>query len=480
MKKNILKQFTIIGTGTFISMLLGLFNAPIITRLVSPESYGQYSTFLMYGNLAGSILYLGLDQSLIRYFYESKETNYIRKLLYKCIKTPLILISILSLILIGLEVTGVITFELGTMALFLLVIYVFIITLNRFSNLLVRLQFKSKMFASLNIIQKLTYLMIVLSLVYFKVTTDTQALIIATVLSYLIIMLVSVISERKFWKFNAIKTYEIDITNKQLLSYSLPFVLSMGITSLFNANDKLFLNYFWDYKELGIYTSAVSLISIFSIIQTTFNTIWAPASIEHFKRDHTDTTFYQQGNKIITVLMFTAGLTVVLLKDVFAILLGSQYREAANVLPLLIFGPILYTISETTVVGIVFKEKSKYQVIVAVGAFLVDIVGKFILVPSLGGKGAAISSAISYVVFFSLRTYFSNKLFYIDFSLHKIYTLIFITAIFSVYSMFVPFNIITVCGYIFALICVVIIYKNTFKFMVDYIVSLIKKKQQKI
>lgn len=478
MKNNLFKQFTIIGTGTILSMLLGIFNAPIITRLVEPEAYGRYSTFLMYGNLGASILYLGLDQSFIRYFYESKEKNYIRMLLYKCLKTPMILITILSVLLMSLQLTGIISFELGTLSLLLLIVYVFIFTLNRFANLLVRLQFKSKTYASLNIIQRLAYLFLALPLVYFNGMSDTLALIVATIISYFIILLVSYISESTFWKFKEIEKKEYEITNKKLLTYSLPFVLSMGITSLFNANDKLFLNYYWNYTELGVYSSAISLISIFNIVQTTFNTIWAPASIENYNKNNEDKTFYQTGNQIITFTMFFMGLTVVLMKDIFAILLGQQYREAAVVLPLLIFGPILYTISETTVVGIVFKEKSKLQVVVATGAFIVDFIGKIILVPSLGGKGAAISTAISYVVFFSLRTYFSNKLFYIDFKLKKIYTMIIITGAFAVYNMFIPFNGLTIISYLISILILCLLYRKTLVLIWQYIRAFIKKKSK--
>ena len=51
-KNGFLKQFTIIGGGTFFNLLLGLFSTPVITRIVAPSEYGQLSIFTMYSGIA--------------------------------------------------------------------------------------------------------------------------------------------------------------------------------------------------------------------------------------------------------------------------------------------------------------------------------------------------------------------------------------------------------------------------------------------
>lgn len=81
MNHNFLKHFSIIGIGTFVSMLIGFVTTPIITRMVSPTEYGQFSIFTLYANVGMMVLYLGLDQSLIRYFYEQDSMAYRRGLL---------------------------------------------------------------------------------------------------------------------------------------------------------------------------------------------------------------------------------------------------------------------------------------------------------------------------------------------------------------------------------------------------------------
>lgn len=67
MNNRFIKHFLVIGGGTFISMIIGFLTTPIITRIVNPIEYGQYSIFTMYSNMALMVLCLGLDQAMVRF-----------------------------------------------------------------------------------------------------------------------------------------------------------------------------------------------------------------------------------------------------------------------------------------------------------------------------------------------------------------------------------------------------------------------------
>jgi O-antigen/teichoic acid export membrane protein len=278
------------------------------------------------------------------------------------------------------------------------------------------------------------------------------------------------------WKFKSVSITFDNLKKVDLIKYGYPYIVTMGITSLFQALDQLSLNYFCSYREVGIYASTMTLVHVFNIVQTTFNTLWAPMSVEHYTNDKHDRSFFQKGNKIITVIMFFMGFSLILVKDVFAILLGEKYREAAMILPFLIFNPIMYTVSETTVSGLVFMKKSKMQVLVAVGACLTNAIGNYILVPVLGCKGAAISTGISYIVFFALRTFFSNKYFYVDFGLKKFSILTVLAVLYALYNTFVKFNYLCIVLYVVIMIIMFILYKDTIIWGVKYLIDILKDK----
>lgn len=475
MKNNFLKHFTIIGSGTLISMILGVLTTPLITRIVDPVEYGKFSIFTMYSNIVVMILYLGLDQSLVRYFYEADTKEYRRALLFKCVQIPIVATIIVSVIVILFNDFKLFEFEFGKSMLYLLFIYTFIQIIYRFSLLLVRLQYKSKLYSLLNIIQKVSYIVLVLPLLTFGTMEKMKSLIIATMIATLICVIISLYYERETWNFVNVNSSDCSISRKSLLKYAYPYIISMGVTTIFQTIDKISLNKYATYTEVGIFSSTMTLIHVFNIIQSTFNTLWAPMAIEHYTKDNNDKSYYQKGNKIITVIMFFIGISLILIKDTFAVLLGERYRQAAYILPFLIFSPIMYTISETTVSGLVFLKKSKMQVVVAVGACITNIIGNTILVPRLGAQGAAISTGVSYIVFFTLRTALSNYYFYIDFNLKKFYMLTGVVVLYAFYNTFIKFNFISVIGYFICLGIMIVLYWDTIKWMIQYLIINIKK-----
>ena len=469
MNNRFLKHFLLIGSGTLLSQIIGILTTPIITRVVSPTEYGQFSIFTLYSGMALMVLYLGLDQSLVRYFYEKETDEYRRALLFKCLKYPVIGTVITAIVVIILGVLGIFRFELGLKILVLVCIYTFIQVIYRFSLLLVRLQYKSKLYSTLGIIQKLIYVGLALTLIYLNIFSDTVSLAIATVIAAFTGMIISIIAEKRLWNYALVKPGDCAISQKELIKYAYPYIFSMGVTTLFQSIDKISLDMYCSYVEVGIYSSTMTLVHVFSIVQTTFNTLWAPMAIEHYTKDKSDTSFYQKGNQIITVIMFFIGFSLILAKDVFAVLLGEKYRDAAYILPFLIFNPIMYTISETTVNGLVFEKKSNLQIVVSLGACAVNILGNTILVPKLGCQGAAISTGVSYIVFFTLRTFLSNRVFYVDFHLKKFYFLTACAVGYAFYNTFVHFNLFSVVGYIICITVMVVLYHETILYGFNYL-----------
>lgn len=464
MKENrIIKHFLVIGSGALISMFIGLLTAPIITRIVSPEIYGQLSIFNMYTNIFVMVFCLGLDQSLVRFYYSEKEDGYKAALLFRCVFLPVIGTLFIAAVFIILTSIGVISFEFTPNIVILLCINILCQLIYRFSVLVVRLEYKSKLFSILNIISKTIYVGFALPLILLTKIDYFHSLIIATVTATVTCLVLSIFWQKDVWSIKTQKRYKADVKFGKLISYGWPFIISMGITQLFQAIDKISLNHYCTYTEVGVYSSAMTLVNIFAIVQSTFNSLWAPIAIEHYEKDKNDKLFYQQGNQYITIIMFGLGISLILVKDVFALILGPSYREAAYILPFLIFNPIMYTISETTVQGIVFMKKNNLQIIVGAIACIVNFLGNTFLVPIYGSKGAAISTGISYIVFFTLRTVFSNRYFYVDFKLKKFYLMTVFVLIYAWYNTFFKFGIRSIIGYVILLLLLIGLYFKAFK-----------------
>ena len=471
-EKSFIKNFFVLGIGTFFYLIVGLIGTPIITRLVNPEDYGALSIFNVYSNIGMMFCGLGLDQSLVRWFYRNDSVDYKRKLLFECCMIPLFLsitVGIFILLIIGSKDTHYIG-GYSFLDLTLLQINIIVLLINRYALLILRLRYSTKKYSLINIVQKASYIILTVVLIVTFQKYFFLLLAISTILSTFLATIIAICLERKIWNFRKIK-YILNIPYKGLLSYGIPLMFSTGITTLFNALDKLFLNYYCTLSDVGIYTSAMNLMAVFSIVRTSFNALWMPTAIEHYEKKPEDRAFYQQGNAFITLVMVTFGAGVVLCKDIFALILGAKYEKATLIIPFLMFEPIMYTISETTATGIVVQKKSKYQIIVALGAFGVNFIGNWILTPILGPRGAAISTGIAYIVFFALRTILANKVYYVDYEIKKFSLVIGSLFMYACYASTYEFSPINVIMFLFIIILMLFLYR---KYMRD-IVKFFKK-----
>lgn len=475
-KQSMFRQFMVIGSGAIINMLVGLFTTPLITRLVDPEQYGQATIFGTYANIALMVLSLGMDQALVRYFYKEEGLRYQKKLLWCCWTIPAILATLVFSLWSFFGVKS--NFILVNEMFYLFILYVFVLILNRFAILLLRLTKKTNVYSALNVLQKLAYVCMALSAIKIIQGDYYRLLVVANISAYFIVTVIAMFAERRLWNPFGIRG-NLTVSISEMVKYGFPLMVANGIYMIFQAIDKLSLNYFCSYSDVGIYSSAMSLMSVIAIVSSTFNTIWAPASVEHYEKEQDDKSFYVKGNQYITVIMFTFGLTLMLCKDIIVLLLGEKYREASYILPFLILQPIMYTISETTVVGIYFKKKSYASLIISAVSCIVNLAGNFLLIPILGPKGAAVSTGFSYIVFFVLRTCFSNLYYYVNYGLCRFAIITVITVGFSTYNTFFTFNILTVVLYILAILLLFILYKKSIIELVDIGISRIKNMKQK-
>jgi len=139
---------------------------------------------------------------------------------------------------------------------------------------------------------------------------------------------------------------------------------------------------------------------------------------------------------MVSLTIFLFGLLVLSFKDMIFLLFARSYRNASFIAPFLILQPIMYVVSETTVLGINFTKKTYWHIVVTGLSALANFAGNQLLVPYLGAKGAAISTGLSYVLFFTLRTLIAEKLYPIGFNLKKIYAGVLVVSLVAFFGTF--------------------------------------------
>ena len=431
-----LKLFLRFSYGDWVSSAITFFTAPIITALIIPEEFGKAAMFTLAMGFLMQIVQLGTDQSFVRLFFEKPEEKR-NHLFWTCLYYPLLLTGVfIVLILLFWKPLSILLFESFDFGAIVLLSACLVLSVaDRFVSLLIRMKQRGSIYSTIRIIYGVvTVVVIVLYAKY--VSRDFKAILCATTCALFASFFVGIIAERKW--FNAkIRINKADI--KPILKFGLPCVPIFVITWLFEGMGKMALRSFSTLEEIGLYSAAFKLIAPVTMLQVGFCTFWPALAIQTYEENNRNTFFFENVFKIVSFLMLIAAVGFILCKDIVILLFDLSYREAAQILPFLVFVPLMYTLSEITGVGIGFKKQTYWGIIAVSGAVLINFIGNYLFVPIYGAKGAALSTAVAYLVFFLLRTYLSVRLFSMNFGVfHFLISLSFLAGMAFINTFYSP------------------------------------------
>jgi O-antigen/teichoic acid export membrane protein len=404
--KRFASRLVSFSLGPAVAGLIGFIIVPITTYFVLPDEFGKASMYTLAYTLGSLIIYFGLDQSFLREYHSNPDKG---KVFSNSVILPLIFSVVLciSFLLFYRKLSLLLFNEINFLAIFYLSISLVLAIINRFSLLKIRIQEKAKVYTSYIILNKfLEGLLLLLILLYFD--RSFTGIIKATFFSLLIVTSIQFLSTIKDWK----GIFSVDkVLIRKLLAFGLPLVPATIVIWIFNSMDRIALKSWSTYAELGIYAAAFKIVAVLAIFQQAFATFWIPTAYRWYENNVSNDKF----EKVAQFLVFYMGLVfvgIISFKGTIIQILGESYSVAVLSVPFLLFSPLMYTISECTSLGIAFKRKTKYNILISVIVATINLLGNYFLVPKYGAQGASISTGISYIAFFWLRTLISRILWY--------------------------------------------------------------------
>ena len=403
-----MKKIFMFAIGPIIGAILGFITLPIISHFISTEQYGMSSLFQVTYNFLYAFILLGYDQAFMREFNEEDNK---KRLFFNC-AFPSFMFSIVLCLLIILFKEQISLIIFGDSKYFtpivLLGICMPLFIVEKFLLLSLRMSENGKKYSFWNIFSKLLYLIILIIFIALgerSFLCITYSLVSAQIITSILIL----IFDGKNVSIS-IKSYDKKLF-KKVTKYALPLVPIVVINWAMSSLDTIFLKYFSNFYNVGIYTMAYKFVNIIMIIQTSFCLVWAPISYR-WKKENKNNNYYQLVILAMSFIMMEVFALTMLFKPLINIILSSQYHNCIYIIPFLLFYPIFVTVSETTTLGIPFTRKSYLNVIISIISIITNAVLNYILIPKSGAVGAAIATGISYCVFFWLRTLFSRKLWF--------------------------------------------------------------------
>ena len=458
--------------GNFVVLLLGFIQTPMVTRIMSTDEYGRTGMF----ETAVTVIYifaiLGMDQAYIRFYYsENVDRN---RLLWKCLLPALIIVSVLSVIYMfnSAAVNGYLFERTGRDITALVIIYTLISVFERFFFLDVRMQQNGKLYSNINITEKVLSILTIFAAWYFlgnDFRVGLYALVIPWGITTAFLMIRYACLQRKT-KDEAVKAKSAGVSYRELIKYGLPFITVLLMEWLLSSCDRIALRTWASFGELGIYNSAMKIIVLLLTFKNTFIAYWSPVAMERFEKSDLESNkvFFRGAYDMTQFLCVFAATGLILFRKLVVLLLGSQYRGAERMIPFLTLMPIFAMMFEISSQSIKFAKKNIYLNIASLLAIAANISGNVLLVPVFGGVGAALTTGVSYMIYFVTGSVFSEKCIHIGYSYKKTCVYIVLLLLYCFETSFLNNTVVDIIYGVFLITVTFIMDKKSLKACISY------------
>lgn len=468
--KDFIKKFLGFSLGPIIGAIVGFITVPLTTYFVMPDEFGKSSMFTLMITIITAIACLGIDQAFIVYYNEEKEKE---KLLFNALLFPFLVVIILGFViaLFAKEISFFLFSDASyTGVVYSLILVLPVIMVSRFILMELRMQEQALKYSFFSALTNFGVL-IATAVLLLMGMRDFLVVVYSYIFAYVVSNIILIALYHKNISLHA-RNFD-GVLLKKLMKYGLPMIFTLLIGWALNSMSQIFLRYFSSYEELGYYSAALRIVSILLVVQTAFTSFWTPTAFR-WKKEKMPKEYFDMVGESVSLIMGLFLLGVLLFKDVIPLILSSGYQEAVYILPFLLFYPIFYTMSETTVLGIYFEKKSYLTIYVSILSLLANLILIYVCVPIMDAKGAALATGVSYLVFFWGRTMISRRLWY-KMKLIKYVCITILLFVVALINTFVREPFICLIVNILGILIIMLLYRNIILYFWGHIKGLLKK-----
>lgn len=398
------RKIAAFAVGPISGALLSLITLPTITWFFSQEDVGKISMLQIIIGFSTLLFSLGLDQAYVREFHEVVN----KSALFKQSFLPgliLLFLALCVLLSFGGSMAGWLFGNPNWHLSVLVAIALLAAFVSRFLSLILRMNERGLAFSMSQALPKIILLGIICIYVLAGYDKTLVNLVLANTVALGFVGIIFAFNTRREW-ISSIKT-RLDIQHlKSMLKFGLPLIFSSLAYWGLTAVDKMFLRTMASFDVLAVYSVSVSFASAATILQSVFSTVWAPTVYKWASKGEGLENVHKVSRYILALVVIAFCLAG-LLSWIVTLFLPVEYSKVQWIIVSCLGYPLLYTLSETTVVGIGISRHSGYAMLAAIVAFAFNIVGNWLMIPVFGAAGAAVSTCVSFWIFFVLRTEFS-------------------------------------------------------------------------
>ena len=196
---------------------------------------------------------------------------------------------------------------------------------------------------------------------------------------------------------------------KRALLFSIPTLPAILAGWIDSSMGQIIIGKYISTAELGVYSIALQLSSVFAFISIGLNNVWQPYLYENYQKEG----FLKDINKLYTAIVLILTIISVsvslMSKEIVLLLSNSSYLEASKYFTLLCIPMCVYLLFPVATSGISISRDTKYISISYIVGSVINIVFLFIMIKSIGIYSVPIALGLSRIATYSISYYVSKK-----------------------------------------------------------------------
>lgn len=393
------KGFFHIFAGSFFSKVVSYFGSIVVVRILTKYEYGTLSYIENIGGYFYVFAGMGLSYALIRYVILGKTRQEKFNYFFYCVKNGFLFNMI---VLIASYVFNTIYNHPADYASYTWLIYINIlgipfqyITDNCLAN--ERASFGNKNYAVMSFL-------LVFSIISGKIISGIafglSGVVIAQVLTYFVIAFIYYnIEKKRFYKnlaaekINRNKIKEINI-------YSIQYMITNGLWSIFMLNDTFLLGRFCTPDVLADYKVAYTLPGLIALAASAIGTFTGPFFVKYEDDKNWIKSNFKKLLAINVIIMGSiCSILVIFAEFAVYILYGASYVNIVPIMRILLLASFFnnglrYIVANT----LASMGKVKYNMQCSMGGIIIAFLINLFMIPKFGAIGAAVTSCVVYLL----------------------------------------------------------------------------------
>ncbi|MBP8100867.1 MAG: lipopolysaccharide biosynthesis protein [Burkholderiaceae bacterium] len=413
------KDSLVYGVGALVAKGIGFLLLPLFTRIFAPAEYGAIEMLTTIASLLTALMVMGMDSAQSFYFFQQRERGHEAQA------------SLVSAILQWRTIAGVVVVVLATLCAPLLNAMFFE---GRLGWLHFAVAFTAALFAQL-----MSQSIEIFRLLYrpwpYVMVTLAQALGSAAVALVLILALdlgllgyflgglvASVVAACIGW-YVARDYLRMSRLHTEwwptLLRFGAPLVPAGLAMYLMSTADRWFVQHYHGDVALGIYAVGAKFALILALAIETFRKAWWPVAMDAMHSEDGPQTFRDIARLYIGFGVAAVVYLCLLSSWLVRWFTGPDFHAAWPLVGVLAWQSLFYGFYLIASAGLWKAEKTQVSMLLMLAAALLNVLLNWWWVPTLGGMGAALATAVSYLAWIIASLRASERLWPVGFELGR-------------------------------------------------------------